>query len=634
MMLGRNRVKTRPQIPGASFKPATGHVSSDNGGVPSFYESVVSGMPHPCPSELGVIHQHRLKTATNDLGMDAEVSQLSALSAEETRKASLINADEESRGELVNLDFLKAPAADDSSRDASYRNRMSSVNAMFIPESRNEQIFRPLSSRATGSSQRQRQQQATESNKEAGKTTNLADLDELPLDWALKFDTTFTSELDFDWTFANRIRCMDVHNRSALKAACAYYQFPPDELPAEVVQFYAKSNTASEEATQHVNFSFSYGGRKIYAPSLTRSQSISSTSAAANSSLAREGDSIQFGSAANHHHPQQQQQQQQQNNDIYSGKEKPNFVFTRRCAWFDAFRSLHVQLLRGNCPYYYVLDPSLGVLLFLGEGAMEASDMNFSRAGSTAVCAILSRSTIGIRRDLDVAGVQFSTPLDPNLRKKEQMENHTEAWEELKQYGDETSGAGGNTAKAKLSRSRSVHTDDSPSTALLFQGKLAVSGLHTVLVNRVVRRGGTHAVPKLISQVQFEQSSIKHLSISLPAKAMRTAEMSHRVEPHCMVRLHGPALPFASRELMKSMLKLHEEEHGRDRHRSKPLLSIKLGGGEPTAHFNYILSHYYKFHVSEGDQDAVSASSIRLAQGSIRKVDLFSKNKLSIKFDN
>jgi hypothetical protein len=175
--------------------------------------------------------------------------------------------------------------------------------------------------------------------------------------------------------------------------------------------------------------------------------------------------------------------------------ELTGFLHERRCEWGAALESLHDMLQQGQCPYFYVLesDPAAGgAMLFLG-----------AEAALGVPCALLSRSSRGLRAWLTRSGVDFEAPLDPALLRRDETVD-VEIQDELQAFARQASNMSSAMGVPPLMRSASTASaEDESRSALLVRGHQAVASLFCAQLNRVTRRAGSHHVPRLVAPVLF-----------------------------------------------------------------------------------------------------------------------------------
>lgn len=256
-----------------------------------------------------------------------------------------------------------------------------------------------------------------------------------------------------------------------------------------------------------------------------------------------------------------------------------NYLFDRRCTWGAAFKSLMTQLEQGDCPYFYFIDTENGhVGLFLGKGQLcESKD--------SPPCAMLSRSSASLRSQLSRCQVPFECPLDSSLERTVSTID-PDLQDELRAYSRSATASRGvsATTNTQLARSSSMGGLDDESRSLLgFVGSSAVHGLYNVLLNRVVRRGGLHECPQLVSPVPFLYASCQSPPVSVP-RLVRSTQDKKLVEME-VISLQSPMLTAQFGNVLATLAKEHARESGA----KDPSLTVKLNSNPGTRFFNEAL---------------------------------------------
>eukprot|EP00899_Mesostigma_viride_P001971 jgi/Mesvir1/11775/Mv00142-RA.1 len=185
-----------------------------------------------------------------------------------------------------------------------------------------------------------------------------------------------------------------------------------------------------------------------------------------------------------------------------------SYLEPRQRAWQDAFQSLFEMLGARRCPAFYYVSPQFTVL-FRGPCALPRKNK---------FCAIMSRSTSGLRSLLTDDEVRFTMPLSTSEpldeAAKALREEHLQELREMEAagqaYGTSTSGRReGSTAES----------------ALFFNSYKRLNALFNFLISYRHTAGGasTSDVPTLLAPCPFVNATLK----SLQPHYSRTRHISH-----------------------------------------------------------------------------------------------------------
>lgn len=213
--------------------------------------------------------------------------------------------------------------------------------------------------------------------------------------------------------------------------------------------------------------------------------------------------------------------------------------------WCLSFRSLY-QLLRTNqCPYFYLCAPSFTVL-FRSGGVASILDLH----------AMITPTTIGLRRALKSEGVGFTMPLnkEENVEKKARYETAKNGESDVDLDKDDSDDEGiekwlddlgitkeylplVNKSRNELEKEKFKHIDNRPES-LVFVERSDIQALVNFLLNSQAcmdRLGAMAGIPPtLLSPTAFLGATLQAHKISSVAQNQKGEHM---------IELHGPILP-------------------------------------------------------------------------------------------
>jgi len=328
---------------------------------------------------------------------------------------------------------------------------------------------------------------------------------QLPNDWSLHQSCTIISdnEESFVW-FDNRSKSDWLKGLSGsspdVYSSSTVFEYPPSQMPYAIL----KSAFVNEVSSIHSSNRSSWKTLECTSDTFPKTRHSDNTN--------NEGGLFKSNAQVSRHEKVAD----------HGGKASlSEYVFNRRCEWGSSFESIYRLVEEGASPYFYYMEQE-------GKGSISRIALFFGAnivAEGSSMYVIVSGATASFREQLHSQQIEFTCPFDTASETTECSADIQEEFKEL----------------MRAQSCMSVHAQASrvpvaeSNTLLCVSGRQNIIGYFTFLLNRVVRRGGAHMLPKLISPVMFEGAFSK-CPISKPpviATQAETHQVSKTLELQC-----------------------------------------------------------------------------------------------------